>query len=86
VRKWRDAGGGELFRGRSIHVFTREGDGPPLVLLHGFPSSSYDWRPVLTEERDRAVLAFDFLGFGLSDKPREHVQGADAHDETWRTR
>jgi pimeloyl-ACP methyl ester carboxylesterase len=45
------------------------------VLLHGFPSSSYDWRlllerPPLTEH---AVLAFDFLGFGLSDKPREHT-------------
>lgn len=73
MRKWRDAGASEPFRGRSIHVFTQEGDGPPLVLLHGFPSSSYDWRPVLAEERDRAVLAFDFLGFGLSDKPRDHV-------------
>jgi len=39
------------------------------VLLHGFPSSSYDWRGLLDEETERAVLAFDFIGFGLSEKP-----------------
>ena len=43
-----------------------------MVLLHGFPSSSYDWRALLGEI-DNPVLAFDFLGFGLSDKPRDHT-------------
>ncbi len=43
-----------------------------LLLLHGFPSSSYDWRLLLEEQTDHAVLAFDCLGFGLSDKPRDH--------------
>jgi len=42
-----------------------------LVLLHGFPSSSYDWRGLLDEGTERAILAFDFLGFGLSEKPPE---------------
>ena len=46
--------------------------GPLLLLLHGFPSSSYDWRLLLEEEAERNVLAFDFLGFGLSDKPPDH--------------
>ena len=72
VRRWRSQGRAEIFRGRAIHVFDREGTGPPLVLLHGFPSSSFDWRALLAEI-DNAVLAFDFLGFGLSDKPRDHV-------------
>ena len=42
----------------------------PLVVLHGFPSSSFDWRHVLgpLAERRRVVL-FDQVGFGLSDKP-----------------
>jgi pimeloyl-ACP methyl ester carboxylesterase len=53
-------------------VFTRDGTGTPLVLLHGFPSSSYDWRRLLAIESERAALAFDFLGFGLSEKPRDH--------------
>jgi pimeloyl-ACP methyl ester carboxylesterase len=43
------------------------------LLLHGFPSSSYDWRALLAAERDHAALALDFLGFGLSAKPHDHL-------------
>lgn len=72
VREWRDRGEAAEFRGHSIHVFRQEGEGMPLLLLHGFPSSSYDWRQLLEQLPGRDVLAFDFLGFGLSDKPRDH--------------
>lgn len=43
---------------------------PPLLALHGFPTCSYDWVPVLDRlcER-REVVVIDDLGFGLSDKP-----------------
>jgi pimeloyl-ACP methyl ester carboxylesterase len=43
---------------------------PPLLVLHGFPTCSFDWREVLPRlcERRRVVL-LDFPGFGLSDKP-----------------
>jgi len=75
VREWQARGEREHFRGHGIHVFERDGGGPLLVLLHGFPSSSYDWRPLLDELPDPAVLTFDFLGFGLSDKPRGHRYG-----------
>lgn len=73
VRSWAEQGSEEEFRGHSIHVHLRPGEGPLLLLLHGFPSSSYDWRRLLELERRQAVLAFDFLGFGLSDKPRDHA-------------
>lgn len=45
--------------------------GPPILVLHGFPSSSFDWRHVVDPWRalGRRVVLFDFLGFGLSDKP-----------------
>ena len=72
ARAWERRGSVEEFRGHSIHTFRQEGDGPLLLLLHGFPSSSYDWRLLLEELPGRNVLAFDFLGFGLSAKPREH--------------
>jgi pimeloyl-ACP methyl ester carboxylesterase len=42
----------------------------PLLVLHGFPSCSYDWHLILDElSAERRVLFLDFLGFGLSDKP-----------------
>jgi len=73
VTAWRDRGADEEFRDRRIHVLRRDGDGPLLLLLHGFPSSSYDWKPLLDLETAHAVLAPDFLGFGLSEKPRDHT-------------
>jgi pimeloyl-ACP methyl ester carboxylesterase len=72
VAAWRERGSDEEFRGRRIHVFRRDGDGPLLLLLHGFPSSSFDWRLLLERETEHAVVAPDFLGFGLSEKPRDH--------------
>jgi pimeloyl-ACP methyl ester carboxylesterase len=72
VAAWRERGRNEDFEGRRIHVFRRDGRGPLLLFLHGFPSSSYDWRAVLDLETEHAVLAPDFLGFGLSEKPRDH--------------
>lgn len=71
ARQWQQRGETTEFRGHVIHTFRREGEGPLLLLLHGFPSSSYDWRLLLEEEPGRAALAFDCLGFGLSEKPRD---------------
>lgn len=85
VLAWRSRGQREVVDGHEIHVFLRDGRKPLLLLLHGFPSSSYDWRPLLELERDHAVLAFDCLGFGLSDKPADHdyslSQQADIAEE-----
>jgi pimeloyl-ACP methyl ester carboxylesterase len=72
VAAWRERGTEEDVAGRRIHVFRRDGREPLLLLLHGFPSSSFDWRLLLEEEREHAALAFDFLGFGLSEKPADH--------------
>ena len=52
------------------------GDGPPLLLIHGWPGSWYYWRLVMPAlARDFQVIAVDQRGIGLSDKP-EH--GYDA--------
>jgi len=72
VEEWRLKGGLEEFRGRQIHTFSQDGEGPLLVLLHGFPTCSYDWRHLIELMPGRAILAFDFLGFGFSDKPKDH--------------
>jgi len=50
-------------------AYVRMGQGPPLVLLHGIPSSSYLWRDVLEPlAQTFDVLAPDLLGYGDSDK------------------
>jgi pimeloyl-ACP methyl ester carboxylesterase len=41
-----------------------------VVLLHGFPASSYDWRAVVAGlSGGRRVVTLDFVGFGMSHKP-----------------
>jgi pimeloyl-ACP methyl ester carboxylesterase len=73
VRAWQAAGDAVEVAGHRIFVREQPGSGVPLVLLHGYPSSSYDWRRLLERLPGRRVLCFDFLGFGLSDKPHDHV-------------
>lgn len=46
------------------------GDGPPVLLLHGWPTSSFLWRHVMVEIAGGSrAIALDLPGFGLSDKP-----------------
>lgn len=75
VADWEAGGSYEQINGNRVYVRRGTGSGPLVVLLHGYPSSSFDWRLVLPalEASGAEVLAFDFLGFGLSDKPAEHV-------------
>jgi soluble epoxide hydrolase/lipid-phosphate phosphatase len=46
---------------------------PTLLLLHGFPSSCYDWRFQVSHFRSRGygVLAPDLLGYGETDRPTD---------------
>jgi haloalkane dehalogenase len=59
------------------------GSGPPVLLLHGWPTSSYLWREVMLPiaERNR-VLAIDLPGFGGSDKPRGARYGFELFERT----
>jgi pimeloyl-ACP methyl ester carboxylesterase len=48
------------------------GDGPPLLLVHGWPQKWYAWRMLMpTLARDFQVIAVDQRGIGLSDKPAD---------------
>ncbi len=43
-----------------------------ILLLHGFPTSSYDWRLVWPKlSANYRLIAMDMLGFGFSDKPND---------------
>ena len=48
------------------------GDGPPLLLVHGWPETWYAWRLLMPAlARDFQVIAVDQRGIGLSDKPED---------------
>ena len=56
-----------------LNVFYREAgptDAPAVLLLHGFPSSSRMWQPLIDRLADRyRMIAPDYPGFGHSDAP-----------------
>src|SRR3712207_9590350 len=62
--------GGEFFEyGGDRVACDAVGEGPPIVLVHGTPFSSYVWRriaPALAE--NYRVHVFDLLGYGTSEK------------------
>ena len=70
--EWRTAGFLLEVQGHNVFA-TDQGaatEHPPVLVLHGFPGSSYDWRAVLPAVAHHTrVVAFDQLGYGLSDKP-----------------
>jgi pimeloyl-ACP methyl ester carboxylesterase len=48
------------------------GDGPPLLLVHGWPETWYAWRLVMpTLAKSFTIIAVDQRGIGLSDKPQD---------------
>lgn len=61
---------------RSIAVATNQAEPGPrgtILLLHGFPTCSWDWHKIWPQlSAQYRLIAPDFLGFGLSDKPKGH--------------
>ncbi len=63
------------FKGYKISYHDTKGSSKEVVLLiHGFPTASWDWRFIWPELRGQyRLITLDMLGFGLSDKPRDKV-------------
>lgn len=81
----RSASSGNVYR-----IFYRLlGAGPLLTLLHGFPAASWDWRHLAQTEllQKHRLLAFDYPGYGYSQKPRHHQfhvsEFADICESLW---
>lgn len=72
LRVWRTRGHDFTFRGHTIRYWVA-GQGDPLLLIHGFPTASWDWHYLWQPlSRQYRVIACDMLGFGDSAKPRDH--------------
>lgn len=70
--KWYRDGSYIQVDGRDVFV-RREGRGrETLLCLHGFPTSSFDYRKIWSTLADRfSLVAFDMVGYGFSAKPTE---------------
>lgn len=62
-----------------------------ILLLHGFPESSYSYHKVINglAKRFKRIVVFDMLGYGLSDKPSENYtyslfEQADVALQVWK--
>jgi pimeloyl-ACP methyl ester carboxylesterase len=54
--------------------YLQKGTGDPVILIHGFPETSYEWRHQLEAlSEHHAVFAPDMRGFGQTDKPGVRV-------------
>lgn len=80
---------GKYFTYRGHEIFWREEgreDAPAVLLIHGFPTASWDWGPVWPDLLKRyRLLTLDMIGFGYSDKPRDYTYSimdqADIYDQ-----
>ncbi len=70
-------------RGYRIH-YVEQGQGDPVLFVHGNPTSSYIWRnilPKVARESGTRGIALDLLGFGKSDKPEDLSYTLQLHSE-----
>lgn len=76
---WKTAARYERFGQHRIAYWTA-GEGRTLLLVHGYPTSAWDWHRVWDAlASNRRLVACDMLGFGLSDKP---ASGYSIHRQT----
>ncbi|MEM8679695.1 MAG: alpha/beta fold hydrolase, partial [Planctomycetota bacterium] len=60
--------------------YVREGEGAPLLFVHGNPTWSFYWRNLLQRYRDsHQVISIDHIGSGLSDKPAQYDYSLAQH-------
>jgi pimeloyl-ACP methyl ester carboxylesterase len=71
-----------LPQGRMHYV--DEGDGEPVVFVHGTPTWSFEFRSLIRAVRGfRRAIAPDHLGFGLSERPARFAYTPEAHAEAF---
>ena len=62
-----------------LYVADHPGDGPALVLMHGFPDDSRIYNRLVPLLSPRRAVAFDFLGYGASDRPQTGAADPAGH-------
>jgi pimeloyl-ACP methyl ester carboxylesterase len=87
--EWKNKGKLFTVYDKNIFVIDEGKSNETLVILHGYPTSSYDYYKVLPElSKHFRVIIHDHLGFGFSDKPIEYsyslIEQADVALQLWK--
>ncbi|MFK7770518.1 MAG: alpha/beta fold hydrolase [Saprospiraceae bacterium] len=78
---WKNKGQFLEINGHQI-FYIQEGSGPQLLILHGYPYNTFEWKFVWKElVKKYSIVTFDYLGMGFSDKPQDHVYSFREHCE-----
>jgi pimeloyl-ACP methyl ester carboxylesterase len=79
ILDWKNKGQYLDYQGQKIFYF-QEGQGENLLILHGYPYSSFEWKDMLKVlTQHYCVTIFDILGMGFSDKPKNHTYSYEEH-------
>lgn len=81
VVAWKNKGQTLDVNGHQV-FYIKEGSGPNLLILHGYPFNTFEWKSVWKNlVKDYTVFTFDYLGMGFSDKPKDHDYSFHEHCE-----
>ena len=73
IEQWKSLGKYQTVLGRQVFVIDKGSAKETLVVLHGYPTSSYDYWMVIDQLAEKyRVIIHDHLGFGHSDKPLDY--------------
>ena len=72
VQDWKNKGQYFTYNDHKTFYF-QEGTGENLLILHGYPYSSYEWKDIVAVlSKQYTITILDLLGMGFSDKPKKH--------------
>jgi len=73
-QEWYKKGSMIEILGKKMFTVTKGNSENTLILIHGFPTSSFDYFEIIDNlSEDYRVVAFDHIGFGFSDKPSNYT-------------
>lgn len=71
---WKNSGKFFTYKNKHQIFYQESGAGETLLLLHGFPTASWDWNKIWNAlVKKYHLIAPDFIGFGFSDKPKKYA-------------
>lgn len=85
LKDWKASG--SYFKYQEYQIFYKEtGTGEPLILIHGFPTSSWDWKKIWDSLSQKyKVYTLDMIGYGFSSKPIKFAYTISAQVDLWET-